>query len=52
MLETSLQANAPAETGKRDLGSARRKAMLILLAIIYGLNFLDRQIIVILQEPI
>lgn len=35
-----------------DIGSTRKKVILILLSIIYGLNFLDRQIIIILQEPI
>jgi len=33
-------------------GNRRRNAMLLMLAFIYSLNYLDRQIVIILQEPI
>ncbi|QZP09068.1 MFS transporter [Caenibius sp. WL] len=42
----------PAATGGAGQVLARRKLMLFLLAVIYTLNYLDRQIVVILQEPI
>ena len=41
----TLAASAP-------LKAQRRTAMLLMLAFIYSLNYLDRQIVVILQEPI
>lgn len=39
------EASSPMRTGKRTL-------MLVMLTLIYVLNYLDRQIVVILQEPI
>lgn len=57
MLTESLQApvpssDAPPSRPVSHIASTRTKVMLVLLSAIYGLNFLDRQIIVILQEPI
>jgi MFS transporter, Spinster family, sphingosine-1-phosphate transporter len=39
-------------TATAPIKGRRRTAMLLMLAFIYSLNYLDRQIIVILQEPI
>jgi len=59
MSETlKMQADAAliddrAEMRPADIVSvSRRTAMLCLLALIYSLNYLDRQVVVILQEPI
>ena len=43
----AFDAAAPAQAG-----GSRRTAMLLMLAFIYSLNYLDRQIVIILQEPI
>lgn len=49
-----LGANSIADGDSRPSAIAVRwrSLMLLLLALIYGLNYLDRQIVVILQEPI
>jgi sugar phosphate permease len=45
-----MTAEAPALSDRSM--KRRRTAMLLMLAFIYSLNYLDRQIVVILQEPI
>ena len=46
----TMTAEAPALSDRSM--KRRRTAMLLMLAFIYSLNYLDRQIVVILQEPI
>jgi len=54
-VEAAALASAAADVAGEPMGArgARRaRVMLILLTVIYALNYLDRQIVVILQEPI
>ena len=52
-MSDALPAVGPdAAVASAPIKAQRRTAMLLMLAFIYSLNYLDRQIIVILQEPI
>lgn len=52
-MSDALPADGPdGFAASAPLKAQRRTAMLLMLAFIYGLNYLDRQIVVILQEPI
>ena len=44
--------NSPSPPGVNDYSPAYQRFVLIMLTIFYAFNFVDRQILVILQEPI
>ena len=44
--------NSPSAPGVNDYSPAYQRFVLIMLTIFYAFNFVDRQILVILQEPI
>ena len=44
--------NSPSAPGENDYSPAYQRFVLIMLTIVYAFNFVDRQILVILQEPI
>ena len=44
--------NSPSAPGVNDYSPAYQRFVLIMLTIVYAFNFVDRQILVILQEPI
>lgn len=49
---SAVDGDAMAAPEAPPFGNHRRTAMLFMLAFVYSLNYLDRQIVIILQEPI